>query len=551
MVAEEFQIDLAKVKITGTTTAKVPNTSATAASSGSDLNGMAARAAAKTIKGQAGRLCRRALPCRPRAGGLRGEPRAHRQRREGPFRSSSARPISPRISLSSTGFYATPGIAYDRETASGTPFYYFAYGAACSEVVIDTLTGEYKLLRADILHDVGKSLNPALDRGQIEGGFIQGMGWLTMEELWWDEKGALKTHAPSTYKIPTANDRPDDLRIALWDRGENRSATIYRSKAVGEPPFMLAISVFCALSDAVLAAGDGKTFPDLDAPATPERVLKAVEGVRGERAVMPDLPQQRHRTIADGAPAILVAVARALGSTPREAGASMLVCATSMSGTIGGGRLEFDAIARARTMLASGEALAQMDVPLGPEIGQCCGGRVLLSLRRVDAAMVETLRAEAASDRAMRTPCPHLRRRPHRPRARRRSGAAALAGDADRQPARNAGRSARIGRDVGGGAAGGRSRARARRRCLSRDDPRSFTGFPRRLGRARAKGRRLCRHDRLGDETPAVSAAPSGRGAGGRASTACAADRRHASARQAARGHRRTDGGGTRHMPFF
>ena len=279
VVAEEFQIDLAKVKITGTTTAKVPNTSATAASSGSDLNGMAAQAAARTIKD---RLIDYAAE-RYHVGREQVVFEANRVRignAEKPFSELVGEAYLARISLSSTGFYATPGIAYDRETASGTPFYYFAYGAACSEVVIDTLTGEYKLLRADILHDVGKSLNPALDRGQIEGGFIQGMGWLTMEELVWDEKGQLKTHAPSTYKIPTANDRPDDLRIALWEKGENRAATIYRSKAVGEPPFMLAISVFCALTDAVMAAGDGKIFPDLDAPATPERVLKAVEAVR-------------------------------------------------------------------------------------------------------------------------------------------------------------------------------------------------------------------------------------------------------------------------------
>ena len=280
VVAEEFQIDLANVKITGTTTAKVPNTSATAASSGSDLNGMAAQAAARTIKD---RLIDYAAE-RYHVGREQVVFDANRVRignAEKPFSELVGEAYLARISLSSTGFYATPGIAYDRETASGTPFYYFAYGAACSEVVIDTLTGEYRFLRADILHDVGKSLNPALDRGQIEGGFIQGMGWLTMEELVWDKQGVLKTHAPSTYKIPTANDRPDDLRIALWEKGKNRSATIYRSKAVGEPPFMLALSAFCALTDAVMAAGDGRTFPDLDAPATPERVLKAVEGVRG------------------------------------------------------------------------------------------------------------------------------------------------------------------------------------------------------------------------------------------------------------------------------
>ncbi|BDA86273.1 xanthine dehydrogenase molybdopterin binding subunit [Aureimonas sp. SA4125] len=280
VVAEEFQIDVGKVRITATTTAKVPNTSATAASSGSDLNGMAAQAAARTIKERliayAAAQYRVApesvvfLPNRVRIGTV-----------EKRFCDLVAEAYLARVSLSSTGFYATPGISYDRESATGTPFYYFAYGAACSEVVIDTLTGENRLLRADILHDVGRSLNPALDLGQIEGGFIQGMGWLTTEELWWDKAGRLRTHAPSTYKIPTANDRPDDFRVNLWTKGENRAETIYRSKAVGEPPFMLAISVFSALTDAVCAAGEGRAFPDLDAPATPERILAAVDAVRG------------------------------------------------------------------------------------------------------------------------------------------------------------------------------------------------------------------------------------------------------------------------------
>ncbi|HEX2020772.1 MAG TPA: xanthine dehydrogenase molybdopterin binding subunit [Aurantimonas sp.] len=279
VVAEEFQIDVDRVKITATTTAKVPNTSATAASSGSDLNGMAAQAAARTIKD---RLIDFAVARYkvPKDQVVFGPNRVRIGNEEKRFRDLVGEAYLARVSLSSTGFYATPGISYDRDSASGTPFYYFAYGAACSEVVIDTLTGEYRLLRADILHDVGKSLNPAIDLGQIEGGFIQGMGWLTTEELWWDAAGRLKTHAPSTYKIPTANDRPDDLRIALWEKGENRAATIYRSKAVGEPPLMLAISVFSALTDAVIAAGEGRAFPDLDAPATPERVLAAVEQVR-------------------------------------------------------------------------------------------------------------------------------------------------------------------------------------------------------------------------------------------------------------------------------
>ncbi len=283
VVAEEFQIDIGKVKITATTTGKVPNTSATAASSGSDINGMAARNGARKIKDRLIAFAADAykvpadqvvfLPNRVRIGN-----------EEIGFAELVAQAYLGRVSLSATGFYATPDIHYDRDRARGRPFFYFAYGAAVSEVVIDTLSGENRVLRVDILHDVGKSLNPAVDMGQIEGGFIQGMGWLTTEELCWDDAGRLQTHAPSTYKIPTANDRPDDMRMAIWGRGENRAETIYRSKAVGEPPLMLAISVFCALSEAVAAAGEYKVFPALDAPATPERILMAVEDVRARAA---------------------------------------------------------------------------------------------------------------------------------------------------------------------------------------------------------------------------------------------------------------------------
>ncbi len=285
VVAEEFQIDIEHVKITATTTGKVPNTSATAASSGSDMNGMAARNAARTIKDRLIAFVADTykvpaeqvvfLPGRVRIGN-----------EEIGFAELVGQAYLNRVSLSSTGFYATPGIHYDRDKARGRPFFYFAYGAAVSEVVIDTLTGENRVLRVDILHDAGKSLNPAVDMGQIEGGFIQGMGWLTTEELWWDDAGRLQTHAPSTYKIPTANDRPDDMRMAIWEKGENRSQTIYRSKAVGEPPLMLAISVLSALTDAVAAAGDYKAFPVLDAPATPERLLMAVEDVRARAATI-------------------------------------------------------------------------------------------------------------------------------------------------------------------------------------------------------------------------------------------------------------------------
>ena len=197
-----------------------------------------------------------------------------------PFEKVIADAYMARISLSASGFYKTPKIVWDRIKGEGRPFYYFAYGAAVTEVVIDTLTGENRILRADILHDCGKSLNPALDIGQIEGGYVQGAGWLTTEELIWDDKGRLRTHAPSTYKVPACSDRPDVFNVALWD-GENREETIYRSKAVGEPPLMLGISALMALSDAVASTGDGSIYPDLDAPATAERVFWAVQRQKG------------------------------------------------------------------------------------------------------------------------------------------------------------------------------------------------------------------------------------------------------------------------------
>jgi xanthine dehydrogenase large subunit len=192
------------------------------------------------------------------------------------FADVAAKAYMNRVSLSATGFYTTPKITWDRIKGEGRPFYYFSYGAACTEVVIDTLTGENRILRTDILHDAGASLNPALDIGQIEGAYVQGAGWLTMEELVWDAKGRLRTHAPSTYKIPACSDRPPIFNVTLWD-GRNAEDTIYRSKAVGEPPFMLGISAFSALTDAVSACG--AAWPALDAPATPERILAAVKWV--------------------------------------------------------------------------------------------------------------------------------------------------------------------------------------------------------------------------------------------------------------------------------
>jgi xanthine dehydrogenase large subunit len=187
-----------------------------------------------------------------------------------------------RIQLSAAGFYKTPKIHWNRDKGEGRPFYYFAYGASCSEVSVDTLTGEYVVERTDILHETGRSLNRAIDLGQIEGGFIQGMGWLTTEELWWDERGRLRTHAPSTYKIPLASDRPKIFNVTLADWPEATEQTVHRSKAVGEPPFPLGMSVLHALSDAVASVADHKICPRLDAPATPERVLMAIERLKGK-----------------------------------------------------------------------------------------------------------------------------------------------------------------------------------------------------------------------------------------------------------------------------
>ncbi len=283
IVAEELQVDLERIKITATSTGKVPNTSATAASSGTDLNGKAAQAAARAIRERLVAFAANKYEVKPSEVRFHAN-NVHIGTETVSFDDLIGQAYLARVSLSSTGFYKTPKIFYDRETASGRPFYYFAYGAAVSEVMIDTLTGEHKLLRVDILHDVGRSINPAIDLGQIEGGFIQGYGWLTSEELVWDDSGRLRTHAPSTYKIPACSDRPEDFRMKLLESGWNREDVIHRSKAVGEPPLMLAISAFLALSDAVASVGDYRIRPDLDAPATPERVLMAVERLRREMA---------------------------------------------------------------------------------------------------------------------------------------------------------------------------------------------------------------------------------------------------------------------------
>jgi xanthine dehydrogenase large subunit len=278
VVAEEFGVGLDRIKITATTTAKVPNTSPTAASAGSDLNGMAAKNAVAKIRGRMAEIAAPLLDVAPVDVMFR-DGRAWGGNQSIGFDELAKKCYLARVHLSDTGYYATPGITWDRPNKTGRPFLYFAYGAACSEVIIDTFTGEMKVAQVDILHDVGHSLNPAIDIGQIEGGFVQGMGWLTTEELVYDAQGRLRTHAPSTYKIPTASDVPAHFVTRLFESGGNRAETIYRSKAVGEPPVMLAISVFSAITDAIASLKPG-VVPLLDAPATPEAIMRAVKAMR-------------------------------------------------------------------------------------------------------------------------------------------------------------------------------------------------------------------------------------------------------------------------------
>jgi xanthine dehydrogenase large subunit len=277
VAAARFGVPLARVRITATDTARVPNTSATAASSGADLNGMAAKVACDTIRDRMAEHLAGLHQTTPDRVEFR-EGMVSVAGQEMTWDAAVESSYLARVSLTSTGFYATPDLEWDRIKGKGRPFFYFSYGCAVTEVCIDTLTGENRILRADILHDCGASLNSALDIGQIEGGYVQGAGWLTTEELVWDQKGRLRTHAPSTYKIPAVSDRPAVFNVRLWD-DENPSETIYRSKAVGEPPLMLGISAFLALQDACAACGPH--FPDLHAPATPERVLQAVKRARG------------------------------------------------------------------------------------------------------------------------------------------------------------------------------------------------------------------------------------------------------------------------------
>ena len=274
IVADELGVPFERVVCTAADTSKVPNASATAASSGTDLNGRAAQFAARHVRDNLAAFVAGLDGCGAGAvrfaGGQIHTPKGSRR-----WEDVVGAAYANRIQLWSDGFYRTPKIHYDKTTLTGRPFYYFAYGAACSEVAIDTLTGENRVLAVDILHDVGHSINPALDIGQIEGGFVQGMGWLTTEQLVWNAKGQLSTHAPSTYKIPTTGDVPRHLRVDLWPEA-NREDNVHGSKAVGEPPFMLAISVYEALRDAIDQAGGDAGA--VNAPVTAEEVLRALGG---------------------------------------------------------------------------------------------------------------------------------------------------------------------------------------------------------------------------------------------------------------------------------
>jgi len=286
VVADELAVDIDRIRITASDTSKVPNASPTAASSGSDINGKAAQEAARKIK-------RRLTEFAAQHFGVAADTIAfranvvHAGQKSITFNELVKLAYFARVSLSATGYYRTPKIGYDRKTWTGMPFYYFCYGAAVTEAAIDTLTGENRLLRVDILHDVGKSLNPAIDMGQIEGGFIQGVGWLTTEELWWNDKGKLMTHAPSTYKIPVASDVPPVFNVRIFESGINAEDSIHRSKAVGEPPLMLAISALHAIRDAIASTADYGLSPRLDAPATAEAVLRSLDEIASRRAKTP------------------------------------------------------------------------------------------------------------------------------------------------------------------------------------------------------------------------------------------------------------------------
>ena len=287
VVAEVFQVDLDRIALSATTTGEVPNTSPTAASTGSDLNGWAAYEAASAIK-------QRMIEFAGAHFGTAADRIAFRDNHVHIGTPDSNRVLEfgelaklcwlGRVALSATGFYRTPDIDWDPATMKGHPFFYFSYGAAVAEVAVDTLTGEARVLRADLVQDCGRPLNPAIDLGQIEGGFVQGMGWLTNEELWWDAAGRLRTVGPSTYKIPGSRDVPPQLNVRMLENAPAKAATIFRSKGIGEPPIMLATCIWTALKDAIGSVADRRVAVTLDAPATPERILDAVQRARAGAA---------------------------------------------------------------------------------------------------------------------------------------------------------------------------------------------------------------------------------------------------------------------------
>jgi xanthine dehydrogenase large subunit len=284
IAANEFGVTLDMIEVTATRTDKVPNTSPTAASSGTDLNGKAVQNACITLKKRIAACFAASVALPDRVDDvIFSNGFITLDEHSAVFSDVIQMAYFERVSLSSSGFYKTPKLHYNRDTGDGRPFFYFAYGVSLSEVSIDTLTGEYTVDSVDIIHDVGDSLNPAIDIGQIEGAFVQGMGWLTTEDLQWNSAGKLISENMATYKIPAIGDTPPHFNVSLFGR-KNAEDSIYHSKAVGEPPFMLAISVWCALKDAISSISGYSQDPQLDTPATPERVLNAVLAMQNMQA---------------------------------------------------------------------------------------------------------------------------------------------------------------------------------------------------------------------------------------------------------------------------
>ncbi len=292
IAAAEMGVSIDRVKVNATNTSRVPNTSATAASSGSDMNGMAVKNAVDVLKQRI--ACELALVFSEKNPGRPSDPASikfennrifdsgHPDREIG-FAEAMQMMNLRQVSLSSTGFYRTPGIGWDKAKGWGKPFFYYSYGMAVTEVSVDVLTGRHTVLRTDIVQDVGDSINAGIDMGQVEGGYVQGLGWCTTEEIKWDEKGNLMTHSPDTYKIPTVRDIPADFRVTLLEGMPNPAGTIRRSKAIGEPPFMLALSAWLAIKDAVAAVAGNRTEPEFSLPATNEVILCSIENLRNRK----------------------------------------------------------------------------------------------------------------------------------------------------------------------------------------------------------------------------------------------------------------------------